>query len=129
MTLPVTHLFQRTIELQATIVVLYLLSDTCAKSVCSDDDDFRLVQFKVPGKNKVTIPGQQLVFVCDGPSNHFMDVIDVETNELVTDNNFLPHGCDISNSTSQCYLIAIMSANDTDSNRYDAAVQTSCQLT
>ena len=106
--------------LQATIVVLYLLSDTCAKSVCSDKEDFHLVQFNVLGENKVTKPGHKLIFVCDGPSNHLMDVIDVETKSPVNNLNnamYLPEGCERSENTS-CYFIVTMSANETDGKRY-----------
>ncbi|CAI8046191.1 hypothetical protein GBAR_LOCUS25526 [Geodia barretti] len=106
--------------LQATIVVLYLLSDTCAKSVCSDREDFHLVQFKVPGENEVR-PGQKLIFVCDGPSNRVMDVIDIDTKGSVNHANnsvHLPQGCEISESTSPCYMIVSMSANETDGNSY-----------
>ena len=106
--------------LQATIVVLYLLSDTCAKSVCSDKEDFHLVQFKVPGENEVR-PGQKLIFVCDGPSNRVMDVIDIDTKGSVNHANnsvYLPQGCEISESTSPCYMIVSMSANETDGNSY-----------
>ena len=106
--------------LQATIVVLYLLSDTCAKSVCSDKEDFHLVKFKVPGENEVR-PGQKLIFVCDGPSNRVMDVIDIDTKGSVNHANnsvHLPQGCEISESTSPCYMIVSMSANETDGNSY-----------